>query len=336
MVEMQEKNAYNEKDRKREAGKRMKELGENIWEVTPLDVKLPRRDREAHKGNFGRVAILGGAVGYTGAPVLAARGALRAGAGLVRVLVPDVIYPIVAAHLVGAMPSPLRSDVADMGTLMATDGVGAVTSGLAKGVLARGALRPAREQLEWADVALVGPGLTREKEPAEVCRRLTKELDRPLVLDADGINAISGHIDVLDSRRDRLTVLTPHRREFIRLGAELEGLDPVQAARRFAGEHGCVLVLKGHRTVTALPDSRCFVNTTGNPGMATGGSGDVLSGMIASLLGQGLPPERAVPWAVCLHGRAGDLAAQEKGEYGMTVGDLVEAVPYAIKEREEE
>lgn len=305
----------------------MKELGENIWEVTPLDVALPRRDREAYKGDFGRVAILGGAVGYTGAPVLVARGALRMGAGLVRVLVPDVVYPMVAAHLTCAMPYPLPSDVSGSGM-----GLVAVTAGIAKGVLAKGALRPALEELKKADVALLGPGLTWEKGPAEVCRRLTEALECPLVLDADGINALSGHIDVLDSRRDRLTVLTPHRREFIRLGAELEGLEPATAARRFAVEHGCVLVLKGHRTVTALPDGRCFVNTTGNPGMATGGSGDVLSGMILALLGQGIPAERAVPWAVCLHGQAGDEAASRLGEYAMTPEDLLEAIPAVTKQ----
>lgn len=309
----------------------MKELGENTWEITPLDVELPRRDREAHKGCFGRIVILAGAVGYTGAPVLAAQGALSSGAGLVRVLVPDSIYPVVASHLVCAMPYPLRSDVSDIGAAMSVNSIGAVTAGLAKGVLDKSAIRPALEQMEHADVALVGPGLTREKEPAQVCRRLTKELRCPLVLDADGINALSGHIDVLDSRRDRLTVLTPHRREFIRLGVELEGVDQVQAARDFALEHGCVLVLKGHRTVTALPDGRCFVNTTGNPGMATGGSGDVLAGMICSLLGQGLPPEQAVPWAVCLHGQAGDLAAEEQGEYGMTPLDLVKKIPLTLK-----
>lgn len=309
----------------------MKELGENIWEVTPLDVDLPHRDREAHKGCFGRVVILAGAVGYTGAPVLAAQGALSSGAGLVRVLVPDIIYPIVAAHLVCAMPYPVRSDISNIGAAMSVNGIDAVTAGLAKGVLDKGAIRSILEQMEHADVALVGPGLTWEKEPAQVCRKLIKELRCPLVLDADGINALSGHIDVLDSRRDLLTVLTPHRREFIRLGVELEGVDQVEAARDFAVTHGCVLVLKGHRTVTALPDGRCFINTTGNPGMATGGSGDVLAGMISSLLAQGLPPEQAVPWAVCLHGQAGDLAAAQRGEYGMTPMDMVEQISIAMK-----
>ncbi len=309
----------------------MKELEPNTWEVTPLDVKLPHRDRQAHKGNFGRVAILGGAVGYAGAPVLAARAALRTGAGLVEVLVPDIIYPTVAAHLTCAMPYPLRSDAAGVGAAMAMDGLSAVTTGLAKGILDKGAFRPALERLERADAVLLGPGLTWEKGPGEVCRRLTEKLTCPLVLDADGINALSGHIDVLDSRQGRLTVLTPHEREFIRLGAELEGLERTEAARRFAVEHGCVLVLKGHRTVTALPDGRCFVNTTGNPGMATGGSGDVLAGMILSLLGQGLPAKQAVPWAVCLHGQAGNEAAGRLGEYAMTPVDLIEAIPDVTK-----
>jgi len=296
---------------------------------------LPRRDRNAHKGDFGRAVILGGAVGYSGAPVLAARAAVRSGAGLVSVLVPEPIYSIVAAKLECAMPYPLRSDTSGAFGAKNLDSISCIVSGLATGTLDRGACKTALERMEKADAALVGPGLSREKDAAWVSRKLMEELACPLVLDADGINALSGHIDVLDSRMGRLTVLTPHDREFIRLGVELTE-DREACARSFAVEHGCVLVLKGHRTVTAFPDGECFVNTTGNPGMAQGGSGDALSGLLVSLLAQGFKPKKAVPWAVWLHGRAGDLAAAEKGEYGMTVGDLIEAIPYAMKECEEE
>ena len=151
-------------------------------------------------------------------------------------------------------------------------------------------------------------------------------------MDADGINAVAGHIDILDSRRDCVTVLTPHDGEFARLGGDVSGGDRLGAARSFARAHGCCLVLKGHRTITAFPDGAAFVNTTGNPGMAKGGSGDVLSGIILSLLGQGLPARQAVPLAVWLHGAAGDLAAEKLGEYGMAPVDLISMLPGLTKQ----
>ncbi len=291
--------------------------------VTPADIKLPRRDRNAHKGDFGRAVILGGSVGYSGAPVLAAKAATRTGAGLVTLLVPEPVWAVAAAKLDCAMPWSLPA-------------IPWAAVGPGRGTFSRLALDRALEKMKNADAVLIGPGLSREKDAAWVARKLTAELDCPLILDADGINALEGHIDVLDSRRGRLTVLTPHDGEFARLTGALPGEDRAECARRFAAAHGCVLVLKGHRTVTAFPDGEVFVNTTGNPGMAKGGSGDVLAGMIVSMLAQGFAPERAVPWAVCLHGRAGDLAAERMGEYAMSVTDLLEAISPAMKEREEE
>lgn len=284
-------------------------------EVGPGFLRLPRRDREAHKGDFGRVCILGGSVGYSGAPVLAARGAVRAGAGLVTVLVPAPVWSVAAAKLDCAMPWPLPAE--------------------ADGTLSADALAPALEKLERADAALIGPGLSRGKGAAAVARALTERLECPLVLDADGINALEGHIDVLDSRAGRLTVLTPHDGEFARLTGAVPGPDRTAAARNFAERHRCVLVLKGHRTVTAFPDGTAFVNTSGNPGMAKGGSGDVLAGLLAGLLGQGLEAKTAVPGAVWLHGAAGDLAAAGLGEYAMTPADLADCLPRVMKKLEE-
>lgn len=273
---------------------------------------LPRRDPLAHKGDFGRLHIIGGGVGYTGAPVLAARGALRTGAGLVSLSVPEPVYPIVAGHCLESMPAPLPT---------AEDGTPD-----------RRSISQALRALEGKDVCLLGPGLGRSTgAEALVCRVLT-DGPLPIVLDADGLNAAAAHIDSLDTRRGRITVLTPHDGEFARLGGGLSHGDRLRAALNFARAHGCILVLKGRGTITALPDGRAFVNTTGNCGMAKGGSGDVLGGMIASLLAQGLPPERAVPAAVWLHGRAGDLAAAEKGTYGMLPSDLAEYIPAAIRE----
>ncbi len=275
--------------------------------------RLPRRARESHKGDFGKVNIIAGSVGYTGAPCLAADGALRAGAGLVFVGVPGAVYPIVAAKFFCAMPYPLGT-----GNCLGPE-----------------ELEQAVESCRGRDAAVVGPGLGSDPFTGEFVRRLIRRIDCPLVLDADGINALGGHIDVLDSRRDKVTVLTPHMGEFARLlGREVDD-DRAGEAQRFARAHGCYLVLKGHRTLVATPDGEIYVNQTGNPGMATGGSGDVLSGMIAAFLGQGFAPEAAVTSAVYLHGLAGDLAAEALGEYAMTAKDLIDYLPRAMKRAED-
>lgn len=282
--------------------------------VSAADVSLPRRDRAAHKGDFGRVFVLGGCVGYSGAPVLAARAAVRAGAGLVTVGVPDPVWPAAAVKLDEAMPHPLPAG--------------------RTGALALAAQAPVLALAERCGACLIGPGLSRDPDSAQLVRQLLAGLPMPVILDADGINALEGHIDVLDARRDRLTVLTPHDGEFARVGGDLSAGDRLAAARAFAQAHGCCLVLKGHRTITAFPDASAFVNTTGNPGMAKGGSGDVLGGVLLALLGQGFPPREAVPLSVWIHGRAGDLCAQAIGEYGMTPSDLIARLPQVLRECE--
>lgn len=264
---------------------------------------LPVRDRDGHKGTFGKVHILAGSVGFTGAPALSSAAAVRTGSGLVHLWVPQEIWPVLAIKCQSAMPAPVPPFPALL------------------------------EKLDQGDGVLIGPGLGRSRKTDVRTCRLLQRVQTAVVLDADGINAVAEHIDVLDTRRGRVTVLTPHDGEFIRLtGGTPLGPDREAAAAAFARAHGCVLVLKGHRTITAFPDGETFVNTTGNPGMAKGGSGDVLAGMILSLLGQGLPPKQAVPAAVWLHGRAGDLAAEALGEYGMTPDDLLQQIPAAIRQ----
>ncbi len=264
---------------------------------------LPVRDRDGHKGTFGKVHILAGSVGFTGAPALSSAAAVRTGSGLVHLWVPQEIWPVLAIKCQSAMPAPVPPFPALL------------------------------EKLNQGDGVLIGPGLGRSRKTDVRTCRLLQRVQTAVVLDADGINAVAEHIDVLDTRRGRVTVLTPHDGEFLRLtGGTPLGPDREAAAAAFARAHGCVLVLKGHRTITAFPDGETFVNTTGNPGMAKGGSGDVLAGMILSLLGQGLPPKQAVPAAVWLHGRAGDLAAEALGEYGMTPDDLLQQIPAAIRQ----
>ena len=279
--------------------------------VSSPNVGLPLRPRTAHKGDFGKLFILSGSEGYTGAPVLAARAALRTGAGLVFLGVPRNIYPIIAVKCDEAMPFPLPEDY---DTIL--------------------------KKASGCDVALIGPGLGRAAGTEQLVLRLLADLPIPVVLDADGINALSGHIDVLD-KRSAPTVLTPHEGEFARLtGCALPIKDRLTAARDFARAHGCVLVLKGHGTVTAAPDGSAWVNTSGNPGMAKGGSGDVLAGMIAALLGQKhLRRERRladnapelVADAVYYHGVAGDACAAKFGEYAMLPTDLIEAIPGVLR-----
>lgn len=276
---------------------------------------LPERPEDGHKGDFGRVYVLAGSVGYTGAPVLASRAAVRSGCGLVFLGVPEPIYPIAAVKSDEAMPHPLPAGE--------------------DGMLSREALAPALTRMAGCDAALIGPGLGRGQGVEEAVCAILSTVNYPLVVDADGLNALSRHMDILDGRRDCPTILTPHDGEFARLGGDLSHGDRIRAAREFAEEHGCLLVLKGHCTVVALPDGEVFLNTTGSSGMAKGGSGDVLAGILLSLLGQGMHPVKAAAAAVWAHGRAGDLCAGRLGKRGMAPSDLIEALPQVWQELEQ-
>jgi NAD(P)H-hydrate epimerase len=173
--------------------------------------------------------------------------------------------------------------------------------------------------------------LARTSHTEKLVWELLTEVQQPIVLDADGINALEGHIDVLDRRKGRVTILTPHDGEFARLGGNLSQ-GRITAARSFAQDHGCILVLKGHRTVIATPEGNVLVNTTGNSGLAKGGSGDVLTGMIASFVAQGATAVQAAALGVWMHGRAGDFAADRLTEYAMTPTDVIESLPDVFKE----
>ena len=281
-------------------------------ETMDAGVSLPKRKPNTHKGDYGKMFLLAGSEGYTGAPVLAASAAVRSGAGLAFLGVPREIYPIVAVKCSSAMPFPLPERYGEI-----------------------------LEKARSCDAALIGPGLGRAPKTEKLVRSLLEDLEIPVVLDADGINALAGHMDILD-RRKALTVLTPHDGEFARLtGTALPIQDRLAAAQSFARDHHCILVLKGHRTITAAPDGKAWINISGNPGMAKGGSGDVLAGMIASFLGQkqlmqsGRRTAEWVAGAVWFHGSAGDKAAQKFGEYGMTPEDLIGCIPETLKEREQ-
>lgn len=268
---------------------------------------LPKRDENAHKGDFGKVLIIGGSVGFTGAPKMAAEAALRCGSGLIYLAVPDVVYPIVAASVTEPMVYPHSSDGK---------------------MLSEAALDSLLERAENCDACLLGVGMGRSEQTQKLTLELLRHLRIPTVVDADGINSISGHIDLL---RETVcpVILTPHDGEFRRLGGDLSA-DRLAETKRLSAQTNCVILRKGHRTIICDKDRFC-INTTGNPGMATGGSGDVLAGIILSLLGQGLKPFEAASLGAWLHGAAGDLCAEQIGEYGMTPSDIIQAVPRLLK-----
>jgi NAD(P)H-hydrate epimerase len=270
----------------------------------------PRR-RDAHKGSFGHVLIVAGSPGRTGAACLAAVGALRAGAGLVTVATPASCQPVVAA--LGAEYMTARLDEAADGT-PAPSAIDAVMS-------------------HPATVIAVGPGLGAGSGVAALVGGLLARTDKPLVLDADAINAFAGRAPALAARPGQTVVVTPHPGEMARLlGVSTADVQRrrIEAAQELAAEANLFVVLKGHRTVIATPAGRVHVNPTGNPGMATGGTGDVLTGLVAGWVAQLGDAEQACRLAVYLHGAAGDLAARDRGEVSMIAGDLLGRIGDAV------
>lgn len=269
--------------------------------------KLPDRDPDAHKGCFGRLLLLCGSRGYTGAAYLAAMGALRMGAGLVFLGVPESIYAIEAVKLNEAIVFPLP------------DG---------DGCLGADACAEITKRLPRMDAVLIGPGLGQTDGTLCALETVLQNAACPVVVDADGINLLAAHIALLHGRTAP-TVLTPHDGEFARLGGDLSA-PRTQAAVDLAKRLGCIVVRKGHRTLITDGES-CRVNRTGNPGMAVGGSGDLLAGMLTALLGQGLAPMDAAAAACWFHGAAGDVCARKSGQYGLLPSDMLEALPYLLK-----
>ena len=279
------------------------------------------RKLDSHKGNFGHVLILAGSVGKTGAAAMAAKAALRAGAGLVTVATARNALPTIASLGMEFMTEALPETDAGTISLRALD------------------YAKLDRLVEGKTVLAVGPGIGTVPETAEFVRTVAKSYNLPLVLDADGLSAFAGCASTLrnENRPEGATVLTPHPGEMARLtgktAAEIQA-HRIDVAREFSTLHRVTLVLKGFRTLTTAPDGQVWVNPTGNPGMAKGGSGDVLTGLIAGLLGSHprRPTPEVVAAAVYLHGLAGDLAARDVGEISMVAGDLLEAVPRAFKE----
>ncbi|HCK11323.1 MAG TPA: bifunctional ADP-dependent NAD(P)H-hydrate dehydratase/NAD(P)H-hydrate epimerase [Candidatus Latescibacteria bacterium] len=286
----------------------LSKLSSRFVAFSRLGPELPDRSPTTHKGAVGRVAVIAGSEGLTGAACLTALAALRGGTGLVTLAIPKSLNDICEIKLTEVMTLPLPE----------------VRKGRCLSLRARAGIRSI---ISDADAIALGPGLGRHHETAELIRRVVRDLTTPTVLDADGLNAFAGRVDELTDAPAPL-ILTPHLGEFERLtGTAPE--DPLRSAEELSRTTGAVVVLKGAPTIVAFPDGRSYTNLTGNAGMATGGSGDVLTGMIVALLAQGEPPADAALKGVYWQGLSGDLVTPHKGERGLIAGDLIDAMSKA-------
>jgi len=284
--------------------------------ITPRDIAplIGPRPMAANKGNFGHVLVVGGSVGKAGSVAMAGMAALRSGAGLSTISTPKSVLATVAGFHPEIMTEPLDETAA--------------------GTISTGASGAVDALIKGKTVLAVGPGISRNPETSEFVRSLVTKCKTPMVLDADGLNAFEGRTEELTGK-GRALVITPHPGEMARLSASTIAAvqrDRINVARTFAREHELIVVLKGHRTLVAEPDGMVWVNTTGNPGMATGGTGDILTGMVAGFIAQNSEHiSEAVVAAVHLHGLAGDVACESMGEHSLVATDLLKALPEAFR-----
>jgi NAD(P)H-hydrate epimerase len=273
--------------------------------------RIPRRKRDTNKGDYGKVLIIAGSPGFTGAAYLTGKGALLCGSGLVTVGCPESLMPILASKFTCVMTLPLPE----------TD----------SHAFSEAALPPVLAKCETCDAVAVGPGIGTQAQTRTLVRTLVREVKIPLVIDADGLNNLTGSAEILLERK-ALTVVTPHPGEMSRLiGISIDQIQKNResVAVQFSKKYNVVTMLKGYKTVVT-DGERVYINRTGNPGMATGGTGDVLTGMVASFIGQGFGLFESAQLAVYLHGLAGDMAARKYGEVSLIATNLLEFLPRAI------
>ena len=278
-------------------------------EAEASDYFLPQRSPLSHKYSYGRALLIAGAKGYSGAPVLTANACERSGAGLTHLMTPESVYPITAMRCDGSVVTPLPATQ--------------------QGSISKAALPQILEQLQKANACAIGPGLGTGPDSKELVRSILLEASCPLVLDADALTVLAGDLTPLDAARAPL-ILTPHAGEFKRLGGDLtEGR--LRGALRFTRRHAnVILILKGYGTLICRGEE-ALVNPNGGPGMAKGGTGDVLCGILCALLAQGFDPWFAAGCAVWLHSCAGDFAVEELGEYSLAPSDLIRNLPKAFR-----
>jgi NAD(P)H-hydrate epimerase len=293
----------------------LRSFRDQAYLVEKVDVRrmLPTRPLSAHKHSVGKVFVLAGSRGLTGAPFMCAQSVMKAGAGAVVLGVPRSLHLLLARKVTEVMVTPLEETT--------------------EGTIAHSAMKAIQEHIDWADVVVLGPGLSRQSETRKLLLHLLPMIDKKLVLDADGLYVVEQVKRFLRKRR-RPAILTPHVGELSRItGEKGESIEEfrVSMARKFSKEFNSVLVLKGAPTVTGVPAGVTYLNSTGNPGMATAGSGDVLTGLISGLLGQGMSEEDAAVSGVYLHGLAGDKAAMRVGQKSMLALDILDFIPEAFK-----
>jgi NAD(P)H-hydrate epimerase len=285
----------------------------NLLEHDMVKGMIPHRGCSTHKGSYGSVLVVACSKGMEGSGIMSSRAALRSGAGIVRL----------------ALPHSLQR-------LMFTDALEIMSEGLedrSLGILAEECIPRLLEKAKKSSALLIGPGLTDSGSIRTVMAEVIKECTLPMIIDADGLNAISSNPGILKERKGEI-VITPHPGEMARLcGCSSSDIqrDRLGHAAEFAREFDVIVVLKGYRTIIAMPNGTVFINPTGNPGMATAGSGDVLAGIIAGLAAQKFKLIDAVLCGVYIHGAAGDCAAGKIGEYGLTAGDIIENISHTIK-----
>jgi holo-[acyl-carrier-protein] synthase len=295
-------------------------IGEGIYKEdyinVPEEVKnlLLKRENNTHKGSYGRVGIVAGSKGMTGACYLSTMASLRSGSGLVYAIVPDGISNILSIKITEGIIKPVEDNK--------------------RGHFVKNSIEDIKRYIDELDAFAIGPGIGVDKERVEVVSEILDSSSKKIaVVDADGLNCCAYNMQIF-KRRKSPTIITPHPGEMSRLlRVSIKDIqkDRIEYARYFSRKYNVVTVLKGFNTVVSSPEGEVYVNTTGNPGMATAGSGDVLTGVILSFVGQGIKPYLAAILGVFVHGLAGDLAKIDKGEYGMIASDIIEKLPYGIK-----
>ncbi len=276
-------------------------------------LRLPTRKNDSHKGTYGKVVIIAGSKGMSGACCLSCMSALKSGTGLVYAVIPETINTIIEMKLTEVITRPINDE--------------------GKGYFIKDNLKEIKQEVDKADVIALGPGIGKDKDRVHLVKNILQYTDKTVVLDADGLNCISNDTDIL-RYRDGITVLTPHPGELARL-LNVD-INKIQSNRLYyskiaSQKLNSIVVLKGHETIVCKDDKEVYINDTGNPGMATAGSGDVLTGIITSFIGQNIGPYKSAVIGVFLHGLAGDIASKEKGRYGLIASDILNKVPEAIK-----
>lgn len=289
-------------------------LNMNLITKDMVKESLPSRERNSHKGDYGKAYIVAGSTGMTGAAILTCKAALRSGVGLLKIPVPQSINTIMETRLIEGITVPLPE--------------------FKKGVVGISDIEKIIKTMEECDVIAVGPGSGNSRELEELLRNILEHTSKPMVLDADALNSLAKRKELLQLIKSQ-TVITPHIGEMSRL-TELDidyiKNNRIKVALEFSKKWNVVVILKGSRTVVAGPNGEVYINENGNPGMATAGSGDVLTGIVTGFIAQGIEPLKAAMAAVYVHGIAGDLAAVKLGEYGLLASDIVKELPFAIKE----